>query len=230
MSESKNLLIACEVVSALTIFCTLAGLLSLKLIQSNYDYFSLSSYKIIWTFHVFMLTANLVFLMIVSQTLIYNKGMCLLADSMLQNRTLVQDIYPKITASSGMYYFYSCYETPNFGENVGTLNMTSVIAQLISIKQNVNGKYNVQNIGLYSDFLMTIKETIMPYQYGIIGNIAFIDAQLDAINNVTNINYQSQGCYKHHWVYSPQGCKSSEAGIIKPNKIAFLNNTKNYQK
>ena len=55
----------------------------------------------------------------------------------------------------------------------------------------MNGKYNVQNIGLYSDFLMTIKEKIMPYQYGIIGNIAFIDAQLDAINNATNINYQS---------------------------------------
>lgn len=89
MSESKYVLIVCEVVSALTIFCTLAGLFSLKLIQSNYDYFSLSSYKIIWTLHVFTLTANLVFLMIVSQALIYNKGMCLLSESMLQNQSLV---------------------------------------------------------------------------------------------------------------------------------------------
>lgn len=89
LSNSRYILIICEVVSALTIFCTLAGLISLKLIQSNYDYFSLSSYKIIWTFHVFMLAANLIFLMIVSQVLIYNKGMCLLAENLLENRSLV---------------------------------------------------------------------------------------------------------------------------------------------
>jgi hypothetical protein len=75
--------------SALTIFCTLAGLISLKLIQSNYDYFSLSSYKIIWAFHIFMLAANLVFVMVVSQVLIYNKGICLLGEKLVQNRSLV---------------------------------------------------------------------------------------------------------------------------------------------
>jgi len=53
----------------------------------------------------------------------------------------------------------------------------------------VNNKYNIQNIGLYSDVLMTIKEIIMSYQYGIIGKISFIDAQLEAINNVTRTNY-----------------------------------------
>lgn len=54
----------------------------------------------------------------------------------------------------------------------------------------MNNKYNVQNIGLYKDVLMTIKETLLPYKYGILGNISFIDAQLDAINNLTSVNYQ----------------------------------------
>lgn len=114
MSNGKYVLIICEIVSALTIFCTLAGLLSLKLIQSNYDYFSLSSYKIIWTFHVFMLAANIIFMMIVSQVLIYNKGMCLLADNLIQNRSLVEDIFPKVKANTGMFYFYSCFNNPDF--------------------------------------------------------------------------------------------------------------------
>jgi hypothetical protein len=42
----------------------------------------------------------------------------------------------------------------------------------------MNNKYNVRNIGLYTDVLMSIKETLLPYQFGIKGNISFIDSQL----------------------------------------------------
>lgn len=169
-------MIVCEVISGLTLFCTMVGLFSLKLIQSNYDYFSLSSYKIMWTFHVFMLATNLVFLMLVNQTFVYNKGMCLLADQLVDNQTSVEDVFPKTQATSGLYYLYSCYQSADFGEITKTGQMTEVLAGLIEIRENLTTAYSVQRVGYYSDVLQSIRDTLTPYQLGIKGNISFIDA------------------------------------------------------
>lgn len=86
-----------------------------------------------WTFHVLMLAANLVFLMLINQTLVYNKGMCLLADS-VQNATVAKDVFPKIEETSGVRFMYGCYSDGNFGGVVGTKQITDTLGELIAIR------------------------------------------------------------------------------------------------
>lgn len=98
----------CEIITGVTVVGSLISLFSMRMIQSNYDYFSLKVYKVIWACHIIVFCMNLVFLMIFNQIVVYSEGSCLLADSLIHNQTQVNKLLPQTAANSGTYLFTAC--------------------------------------------------------------------------------------------------------------------------
>ena len=81
-----------------------------------------------------MLAMSLLFLILVNQSLVYNRGVCVVADQLIANGSAVQDIFPKTKAPSGVYYLYACYNDSEFGEITQTERFTDVLAEIMRIK------------------------------------------------------------------------------------------------
>ena len=100
--------------TGLTIFGTLTAILSLKLIQNNYDFFSLKAYKTIWFCLMVLFCINLFFLLLFNESIVYNKGICKFSQEALANRTYMEDVFPQTREGGSMYYLINCYYDHQF--------------------------------------------------------------------------------------------------------------------
>ena len=67
----------------------MVSIITIRLIQAKFDYFSLRVYRVIWGCHIIVLCLNLASLLVASQMMVYAEGSCALAEKVMNNQTLL---------------------------------------------------------------------------------------------------------------------------------------------
>jgi hypothetical protein len=70
-SSAEYTLIVAECITCLAVLGCLVSIITIRLIQTKFDYFSLKVYKIIWACHIIVFCLNLAFLLIFNEILLY---------------------------------------------------------------------------------------------------------------------------------------------------------------
>lgn len=92
----------------MTIMGCLVSLVTIRLIQAKFDFFSLRVYKIIWGSHIVVFCLNLATMLVTSQMLIYAEGACSMAEKVINNQTLLAELLPAVNNQTGEALLASC--------------------------------------------------------------------------------------------------------------------------
>jgi hypothetical protein len=92
-----------------TLIGCLVSIVTIRLIQAKFDYFSLRVYKIIWGCHIVVFCLNLASLLVAGQMLLYAEGACSMAEGVLNNQTKMVQLLPEVGRQTGLGLLNSCF-------------------------------------------------------------------------------------------------------------------------
>ena len=193
---------------AFTIFGCVISIVTIKLIQNNFDYFSLKAYKVVWGCLLILFCMNLFFLLLFNEIMVYNRGICQFGVQVLSNRSHIEEVFPQAKTGGGMYYVSSCYYGSNFRDMTYTGDFIAPISTYLSLKQKMLLNYTAVKLSTFPTVLTKVKDKIQPFQFGEKGTYPTMDNELSAINVITNNDYQNESCFKHRWKYVDSQCGS----------------------
>jgi hypothetical protein len=173
-----------EVLVGLTVVGCLTSLVTIRLIQAQFDFFSLRVYRLIWACHIMVFCLNLAALLVAAQTLAYAEGACALAEKVLNNRTALASLLPDVNAQTGLALLYSCLNSKDFTVNTNTGEQLREVEGFLKAREDILEAYGSASVGnfhhVYEDFRMKIT----PYKTGVMGSYPYLSQQLSVMNNI----------------------------------------------
>ena len=150
-----------------TILGCIVSIITIRLIQAKFDFFSLRVYRVIWGCHIIVLCLNLASLLVTSQMMVYAEGTCAVAERVLKNQTLLAELLPDVNGQTGIGLLNSCYaKSSDFAVDTNTFEPFRQVNSIIMAKENIMGKYNSLSVAKYHHIFENVRLNLTRYKTG----------------------------------------------------------------